>query len=42
MSYVLQHEVRMTNLAYLKRVIKDESSFAKLEQKLIERLPLVA
>ena len=42
MSYVLQHEVRMTNLSYLKRVIKDENSFAKLEQKLIEKLPLVA
>ena len=42
MSYVLQHEVRMTNLAYLKRVIKDESSFVKLEQKLMEKLPLVA
>jgi hypothetical protein len=42
MSYVVQHEVRMTNLAYLKRVIKDESSFVKLEQKLMEKLPLVA
>ena len=42
MSYVLQHEVRMTHLAYLKRVIKDESSFVKLEQKLMEKLPLVA
>jgi hypothetical protein len=41
MSYVLQHEVRMTHLAYLKRVIKDESSFVKLEQKLMEKLPLV-
>ena len=42
MSYVLQHEVRMTHLAYLKRAIKDESSFVKLEQKLMEKLPLVA
>lgn len=42
MSYVVQHEVRMTNLSYLKRMLKDESSFAKLEQKLIEKLPLVA
>lgn len=42
MSYVLQHEVRMTNLAYLKRSVKDESSFTKLEQVLMEKLPLVA
>jgi len=42
MSYVLSHEVRMTNLSYLRRIIKDESSFAKLEQKLTEKLPLVA
>ena len=42
MSYVLQHEVRMTNLSYLKRMMKDDSSFAELEQKLIEKLPLVA
>jgi Transposase DDE domain len=42
MSYVVQHEVRMTNIAYLKRIIKDESSFVKLEQKLMEKLPLVA
>jgi len=42
MSYVLSHEVRMTNLSYLKRIIKDESGFAKLEQKLMAKLPLVA
>lgn len=42
MSYVLQHEVRMTNMAYLKRAIKDESSFSELERKLMEKLPLVA
>ena len=42
MSYVLQHEVRMTNLAYLKRNLKDESSFSKLERILMEKLPLVA
>jgi len=42
MSYVLQHEVRMTNIAFLKRAIRDESSFVKLEQKLMEKLPLVA
>ena len=45
MSYVLQHEVRMTNLAYLKRNLsnlKDESSFSELERKLMEKLPLVA
>lgn len=42
MSYVLQHEVRMTNLAYLKRAIKAESSFCELERKLMEKLPLVA
>ena len=35
MSYVLQHEVRMTNLEYLKRTIKDEKAFAKLELKLM-------
>jgi len=42
MSYVLQHEVRITNMAYLKRAIKDESSFSELERKLMEKLPLVA
>jgi SRSO17 transposase len=42
MSYVLAHEVRITNLWYLKRKVKDESSFAKLEQELREKLPLVA
>jgi len=42
MSYVLQHEMRMTSIAYLKRAIKDESSFGELEQKLMEKLPLVA
>ncbi len=42
MSYVLQHEVRMTNLEYLKRTIKNEKDFAKLERKLMEKLPLVA
>ena len=42
MSYVLQHEVRMTNLAYLKRNLKSESGFSKLEQMLMEKLPLVA
>jgi len=42
MSYVVQHEVRMTNIAHLKRASKDESVFHKLEQKLMEKLPLVA
>lgn len=42
MSYVLQHEVRMTNLTYLKRNLKSESGFSKLEQMLMEKLPLVA
>ena len=42
MSYVLAQEVRMTNLSYLKRTVKDESSFAKLEQELMKKLPLVA
>jgi len=42
MSYVLSHEVGMTNLSYLKRVIKDESGFIKLEQKLMAKIPLVA
>jgi hypothetical protein len=42
MSYVIAQEVRMTNLSYLKRIIKDESGFAKLEQELMNKLPLVA
>ena len=41
MSYVVQHEVRMTTIAYLKRALKN-GTFNKLEQKLIEKLPLVA
>ena len=42
MSYVLQHEVRMTNIGYLKQAFKSESIFNKLEQKLMAKLPLVA
>jgi len=41
MSYVVQHEVRMTTIAYLKRASKN-GTFSKLEQKLMEKLPLVA
>ena len=41
MSYVVQHEVRITTIAYLKRALKN-GTFSKLEQKLIEKLPLVA
>ena len=41
MSYVVQHELRMTNIAYLKRALKN-GTFSKLEQKLMEKLPLVA
>ena len=42
MSYVLQHEVRMTNLGFIKRVIKNEGNLDKLERELIEKAPLVA
>lgn len=42
MSYVLQHEVRTTNLKHLKCVLKDEKVFDRLERKLIEKFPLVA
>lgn len=42
MSYVLQHEVRITNLGFIKRVIKNEGNLDKLEQELIEKTPLVA
>jgi len=42
MSYVLQHEVRMTNLVFIKRAIKNEGNLDKLERKLIEKAPLVA
>jgi len=42
MSYVLQHEVRMTNFNHLKRAIKKEKVLNELEQKLMEKLPLVA
>jgi SRSO17 transposase len=41
MSYVVQHELRMTNIAYLKRALKN-GTFSNLEQKLMEKLPLVA
>jgi len=41
MSYVVQHEVRMITIAYLKRTLKN-GTFSKLEQKLMEKLPLVA
>jgi SRSO17 transposase len=41
MSYLVQHEVRMITIAYLKRTLKN-GTFSKLEQKLIEKLPLVA
>jgi len=42
MSYVVQHEIRMTNLDYLKRAFKKGKDIDELEQKLIEKLPLVA
>ncbi len=42
MSYVLQHEVRMTNLGFIKRAIKNEGNLDKLERELIEKAPLVA
>jgi len=42
MSYVLAHEVRMTNLSYLKKVTENESSFAKLEGQLMDKLHMVA
>ncbi|MBM3210926.1 transposase [Candidatus Poribacteria bacterium] len=42
MSYVLQHELRLSNLKYLKRYLKDEKGFSELERKLIEKIPLVA
>ena len=42
MSYVLQHEVRMTNLGFIKKVIKNEGNLDKLEQELIQKVPLVA
>jgi hypothetical protein len=42
MSYVLQHEVRITNLGFIKRVIKNEGNLDKLERELLEKAPLVA
>jgi len=42
MSYVLQHEVRMTNLGFIKRVIKNEGNLDKLERELIKKVPMVA
>jgi SRSO17 transposase len=42
MSYVLQHEVRMTNLGFIKRIIKNEGNLDKLERELLEKTPLVA
>jgi len=42
MSYVIGHEVRMTTLSYIKRALKHESDFNKLEQELLKKLPLVA
>ena len=42
MSYVIGHEVRMTTLSYIKRTLKHESDFNKLEQELLKKLPLVA
>jgi len=42
LSYVLQHEVRMTNLGFIKKVIKNEGNLDKLERELIEKAPLIA
>jgi len=42
MSYVLQHEVRMTNFGFLKRTLNYEGDLDKLEQELMRKLPLVA
>lgn len=42
MSYVVEHEVRMTNIDYMKRVLKHDNEFSKLEQQLMKKLPLVA
>ena len=42
MSYVLQHEVRMTNLGFIKRAIKNDGNLDKLELELLEKAPLVA
>lgn len=42
MSYVLQHEVRMTNLGFIKRAIKKDGNLDKLEQELLEKAPMVA
>ena len=42
MSYVLQHEVRMTNLGFIKRAIKKDGNLDKLELELLEKAPLVA
>jgi len=42
MSYVLQHEVRMTNLGFIKRAIKNEGNLDKLEREFLEKAPLVA
>ena len=42
MSYVLQHEVRMTNLGFIKRAIKNEGNLDKLERELMEKAPMVA
>ncbi|MFC1717587.1 hypothetical protein ACFL6S_28255 [Candidatus Poribacteria bacterium] len=41
MSYMLQHEVRMTNFSFLKRTLKYEGNLDKLEQELIQKVPLV-
>jgi len=42
MSYVLQHEVRMTNLGFIKKIIKNDGNLDKLEQELLEKAPMVA
>ena len=42
MSYVLQHEVRMTNLGFIKRAIKNDGNLDKLELELLEKAPMVA
>jgi SRSO17 transposase len=42
MSYVVQHEVRKTNIDYMKRALSHGNEFNKLEQQLMKKLPLVA
>lgn len=42
MSYVVQQEVRMTNLRWLFRKIESKKEMELLEQELQERLPIVA